>query len=211
MENTKLQNKFVDACYYGDWHKVALYLKKGANPNEPDSRSYYPLHMACQEGHFRVVSILVKNAADINAKDEDGKGETALFRAIGAGHLRIVKYLIKNGCNVNLRRGGRTGDTPLHIACGWGRFKEMVELIKAGANIQAQDADKHRPIYYAVAHGHPKIVAFLINCGALATNKADSIKILLGIAISNKDKKMLKLLKTRLGPSPQPQVIPKKD
>jgi ankyrin repeat protein len=194
MRNAQLQRNLVDACYFGDSRKAASYLQGGAKPNRADERGYYPLHMACQEGHFSIVNLLLKTGAKLNVKDDHGKGETALFRAVGEGHLRIVKCLIKNGCNVNLRRGGPQGDTPLHIACGWGRFNEAVELVNAGANVNALDDERQPPIYHAVANGHSEIAAFLIKVGALAINKASGKKALLDIATANKDKKMLRVL-----------------
>lgn len=194
MENIHLQKNFVDACYNGDSQKVISYLRKGARPNSPDERGYYPLHMACQEGHFNVVNVLFKNGAKLNLKDGVGKGETALFRAVGLGHLRIVNFLIKNGCSVTSGRGRPDGDTPLHTACAWGRFKIAVKLVNAGARVNALDDEKQTPIYYAVTYGHSEIAAFLIKSGALARSQAGCKKVLLRIATANKDKKTLSVL-----------------
>lgn len=194
MRDIQLQINLVDACYGGDGREAGLCLKKGAKPNVADKRGYYPLHMACQEGHLNIVKLLVKNGVKLNVKDNGGKGEAALFRAVGAGHFRVVKYLIISGCDANLRRGDPAGDTPLHTACAWGRFKEAVELINAGARVNALDDEKQPPIYYAVANGHSEIVAFLIKNGALGPSKANLKKVLLNIATANKDKKTLSVL-----------------
>lgn len=199
MKKTQLQKRLVDACYYGDSQKVSLCLRDGARPNEPDERGYFPLHMACQEGHFNTVNLLVKNGAKVNMKDGGGKGETPLFRAVGLGHLRIVRFLIKNGCNVNLKRGQPPDDTPLHTACAWGRFREAVELLKAGAHVNALDDEEKPPIYYAVTYGHSEIVAFLIKSGALAASKAGCKETLLSIATVNNDRKTLRALSETLG------------
>jgi len=188
MKNTYSERSFIDACYYGEWKKVAMHIRHGAKPNQPDDRGYYPIHMACQEGHLKVVKILLKGGTDLGVKDD---GEPVLLRAVGSGHLGVVKYLIKNGCDVNDRRING-GDTPLHIACGWGRFKEVVVLVAGGANINALDDEKRSPVYYAVVKGHIDIVNFFIRNGYL--KNARDKKTLLRIAIKNHDAKMIELL-----------------
>lgn len=130
------------------------------------------MHMACQEGHLRIVTLLVKHHADLDLKDSNGKGEPPLFRAVGLGHLRIVKFLISNGCSVNLRRGGPKGDTALHLACAYGRFRETVELVRAGARIAAVDEDGNPPSHYAIAGAHYKIADFLTKNRAMARNSS---------------------------------------
>ena len=160
MARSQLQNDLVDACYYGNHRRAEKCLQDGANPNKPDDRGYYPLHMACQEGHLRIVALLARHHADLDLKDAKGKGEPPLFRAVG-GHLRTVRFLINGGCNVNLRRGGPKGDTALHIACAYGKFRITVELVRAGARIGALDEEGKTPSHYAIAGRFHKIADFL--------------------------------------------------
>lgn len=192
MKKSYSERSFVDACYYGEWKKVAMHIRGGVEPNKPDDRGYYPLHMACQEGHLNVVKVLVKGGADLKVKDDNGHGEPALLSAVGEGHLGVVRYLIKNGCDVNDRRY-YGGDTPLHIACAWGRFKEVVLLVTGGADINALDDNRHSPIYYAVTKGYIKIVEYLSSHGYLM--KGREKKTLLRIAAKNDDVKMVEVLK----------------
>jgi ankyrin repeat protein len=199
VKNIELQHNFVDACYYGDLRKAGSLLRGGARPNEPDDRSYYPLHMACQEGHFGIVRLLHRNGANLNLREGEADGNTALFSAVCGGHTRIVKYLITNGCHINTRRGGSPGHTPLHLASAWGQSEQVMLLVNAGAEINALDNEKWPPIYHAVFNGHSKTVALLAKMKALAESKASFKKLLTDIAIANKDEKTLRVLKRYIG------------
>ena len=51
---------------------------------------------ASYDGHLEIVKLLLKNKADVHAKD-DG----ALRFAAKSGHLEIVKLLLENGADVH--------------------------------------------------------------------------------------------------------------
>ena len=61
--------------------------------------NWIALHYAAQDGHVDVAKVLIRNGADVNAKDSDG--ETALHMAAEDGHVDVVKVLIQNGADVN--------------------------------------------------------------------------------------------------------------
>lgn len=58
------------------------------------------LSEASHEGNIDIVSLLLKNGADVNALNEGGS--TPLMLASMQGHVEIVKLLVKNGADVNL-------------------------------------------------------------------------------------------------------------
>ena len=53
------------------------------------------------EGHKEVLKFLLKNDADINAKDNFGR--TALFHATKCGNKDIVEILIQSGADINTK------------------------------------------------------------------------------------------------------------
>ena len=81
-----------------------------------------PLHIASQEGHSKVVDVLVKNGADINKPTNVGRGyidsfcmfitnssykqngATPLYRASQEGHSDTVATLIRKGAKINQPR-----------------------------------------------------------------------------------------------------------
>ncbi|KAG8560246.1 hypothetical protein GDO81_014854 [Engystomops pustulosus] len=68
--------------------------------------------MAATEGHTHIVDLLIKNGANINAKDM--LEMTALHWATEHNHQDVVDLLIKNGADVNIQ--SKFGKTPFDIA-----------------------------------------------------------------------------------------------
>jgi ankyrin repeat protein len=111
-----------------------LLILNGANVNVPAShfretggakgiitRKKTPLMYAAIIGNSEIAKILIKNGADVNAKDF--RDNTALSYATGNINLEIVKILIENGADVNpigliTRDGGDSAieGTPLMLA-----------------------------------------------------------------------------------------------
>ena len=59
------------------------------------------LYDAASDGNVVEVVLLIKNGADVNAKDD--LGGSALIKAAENGHTEIAKLLINNGANVNAK------------------------------------------------------------------------------------------------------------
>jgi hypothetical protein len=62
---------------------------------------YTPLQTAARHGQDKVVAVLVKKGADVNAAD--GCGYTPLHLAAEGGHLDVVKRLVRAGAKVEAK------------------------------------------------------------------------------------------------------------
>jgi len=115
---------------------VEMLLKAGADPNYKDcymgdtNRFNTPLHIACYQGYFADVQLLVNQSnAELNLIDIDGY--TPLLRAVAKGNKEIVGLLLAKGANPNIakeRRGGVVspidGATPL----AWAEERAMDDI-----------------------------------------------------------------------------------
>ncbi|MCE5323881.1 ankyrin repeat domain-containing protein [bacterium] len=113
---------------------------------------------------------LIKNGADVNATDEDGR--TALHFAVFNNNYGIAKTLLENGAEVNVKEHSSEGGF-----CGWGWYplhlalrnenKDMIRLlVDHGADVNAVRSDGWPPLDTAAYHGQPDMIELLISKGA---------------------------------------------
>jgi hypothetical protein len=98
-----------------------------------------PLYNATQRGDGAIITLLVENCADINAKDHNGD---SVFRMeIQIGNESIIRLLIENGADIYAK--DRYGKSMLHIATQEeNEFESIVRLlIENGADVNATDDD----------------------------------------------------------------------
>jgi hypothetical protein len=120
-----LDDQLLRAAGQGNYFMVQALLNQGANvnakeanvgPNLGQTGGQTPLMLASENGHENIVSLLIKNGADLNARDLSGY--TALEVATWQDNISICKLLLNAGANVNItNRLGRTalwrGNAPL--------------------------------------------------------------------------------------------------
>lgn len=114
------------ASFFGHVELVALLIEKGANPAIAANNPYKvtPLHSACAISNYEIAELLIKNGADVNARQM--QGVTPLHSAAHNGQTKIVILLIDNGAAVNSKMDN--GQTPLFMAIEKDH-KETAELI----------------------------------------------------------------------------------
>lgn len=91
-------------------------IAQGANVNARD-HGQTPLMRAAQNGHIRVMEVLLEHGADVNAQDDDGR--TALMIAAGASDPVMVRLLLDRGAKLDIKdHDGFTAWTGSEIAGG---------------------------------------------------------------------------------------------
>ncbi|GFS99414.1 hypothetical protein NPIL_346171 [Nephila pilipes] len=148
------------------------------------------LHIAADNGCLEVVNLLLKNGADINAKND--KQATALHLASLNGHVDVVKTLIMIGAEINAR--SRDGGTPLHNAVEHGHEKIVEILLEHGAKINVVYDNNLAPINFAAKYGYFGIIKTLIKFKANINNSTKSGETPLLMAAKNGHLEIVKFL-----------------
>ena len=90
--------------------------------NYRDENGLSALHYSCDEGHLKIVKLLLDAKCDPNIKNNEK--ETPLHLASKRGYFDICKILIENGAILN--QYNSENNSPIHYAC----MNNHVELIK---------------------------------------------------------------------------------
>ncbi len=97
-------NALMSAVVNNDVNGVRFFAKAGrALLNQKNFGGATALHLACREGNFEILKILLESGADANAIDNEGW--TPLMRAALSGNNDSVWWLMKysaNAANINL-------------------------------------------------------------------------------------------------------------
>ena len=153
-----IKNNHIDVA------KIMLEQEANVDINETMG-GYTSLHIAAEIGYLELVNFLVKNEANVNARND--KEGIPLHTAALNGHLEVVQALILKGADVNSRT--IDGCTSLHYAIENGHGKIANILLKHGANVNAVDKTyKNTPLHYATIFGHEEIVEALLKSKANA-------------------------------------------
>ncbi|NXJ84813.1 ANK1 protein, partial [Trogon melanurus] len=169
-------------------HRVAkLLVEKGAKPNSRAlvseeeqaglgrgrgrmflqttvhlQNGFTPLHIACKKNHIRVMELLLKTGASIDAVTESGL--TPLHVAAFMGHLPIVKTLLQRGASPNV--SNVKVETPLHMAARAGHVDVAKYLLQNKAKANAKAKDDQTPLHCAARIGHTGMVRLLLENNA---------------------------------------------
>jgi ankyrin repeat protein len=116
---------------------------------------------AVKSGNRDMVHALVRQRADVNAKEQDGT--TALHWAVRADDQETADLLIKSGANVNA--ANQLGITPLVVAATNANAALVSDLLRAGADVTRAGADGETVLMTGARSGNPDVVRALAKAG----------------------------------------------
>jgi len=122
-----------------------------------------PLFLAAQQGHPKVIKVLIANKVHINACTQDTKA-TPFWMACQQGHVEVVKLLLVHKADINTPR--ISGSTPLFIACANHHTAVVEILLQNGCDVNRANKEDATPLYAACRYGHPEIVQLLLQHGS---------------------------------------------
>ncbi|XP_078594969.1 uncharacterized protein LOC144872550 [Branchiostoma floridae x Branchiostoma japonicum] len=157
---------FFRAVREGDVQTVRRDLKAGVDVNAyRDWRGEYQtsLHVASRYGQTEVAELLIKNGAELEARNSDD--QTSLHVASEYGQTEVAELLIKNGANLEVR--GWRDQTSLHVASQYGQTEVAELLIKNGADLETRgDWRRQTSLHVASVNGQTEVAELLIKNGA---------------------------------------------
>lgn len=131
------------------------------NPKQKTTSTKYktPLIIACENGDYLKVRLLIEAGADIHKGDGH---RTPLAVACQNGYLKIIKMLIKAGADVNPIN---VNISPVMVACNVGDLKCVQDWIKRGALLNLKKGNK-TPLIIACKKDNISVIEELIIHGA---------------------------------------------
>lgn len=177
----------------GDAQAVHDALDSRADVNWRDSEGKTPLHHAVENGNAIIIDALLRNGADMLARDIKERVPSALgfaaalgkedivktFIAAGAApreaedalnlaaenkHVGTVKILLGAGFDVDFLPTARR--TPLMLAASNGDIPMMETLLAAQADMHATDMRNFTALHWAALAGKADAAKFLVERGA---------------------------------------------
>ncbi|GAB4818106.1 hypothetical protein N2152v2_005152 [Parachlorella kessleri] len=121
-----------------------------------------PLHIAAEQGHAAIVSMLCKAGAPLEEPNADGA--TPLHVAVTRSHAAVAQALLAAGASV--AAVDEEGRTPLHSAAALGDLRMVDTLLGAGASLNEPDSTGWTPLHSAAGQGHQGVVSALLAAGA---------------------------------------------
>ncbi|XP_073975399.1 transient receptor potential cation channel A1 isoform X5 [Rhodnius prolixus] len=166
----------------GGWRTVLTLIKLRANIRLKDSSDRNVLHLVVMNGgrldEFaeEVIKIILIQCLKAQSKqslqellnEKDNTGCSPLHYASREGHIRSLENLIKHGAVINLKNNNN--ESPLHFAARYGRYntvKQLLDSEKGSFIINETDGEGLTPLHIASQQGHIRVVALLLNRGAL--------------------------------------------
>jgi ankyrin repeat protein len=142
-------------------------FKKSIKESSSIYKGWPILSIACLLGENDIVRQLLKQGAEVNARDSDGF--SALHRASSKEQVKTVGLLLKSGALINIQNDKK--ETPLFLAAEAGSYKMVKLLLSKGADPTILSSKKKSALAVAISNQH-KDVALL-----LADKKLDKVSI----------------------------------
>ena len=138
------------AAYHGHEETVKLILR--FTDVKVDSLSRTALHQASEQGHIRIVELLV-DVQNCDPLCPDVNGATPLHLAAANGHASVVDYLLKK--RDYLEFSGTSSWTPIHLASENGHLQVVQTLSnQRNCDLEAASHGGITPLHLAASNGH---------------------------------------------------------
>lgn len=120
------------------------------------------LFLAVRDGRLEDTAALVREGANVNARDESLT--TPLMSAVSSGRVEVAEFLIRAGADVHA--ANREGVTSLMKAAFAGNARLVRALLDAKAQVNLKDIVGRTALHIAARQGHVEVMELLLAAGA---------------------------------------------
>ncbi|XP_070195077.1 transient receptor potential cation channel subfamily A member 1-like isoform X2 [Littorina saxatilis] len=141
LKNNEKQSPFHFAARYGRYNTCRRLLELSQGPNiinETDADGLTGLHIAAQNGHTKIITLLLQKGAVVQRDNDDN---TPLHHAAAQGWTQCMRTLMGIHSHLLDVRNVR-GETALHLAAQNGRVSTVALLLSMGASLEKDKAEK---------------------------------------------------------------------
>jgi ankyrin repeat protein len=154
---------------------LSLLASHNADLSKGNKEGAAPIHVACQDGRYACLEVLLENGVSANLRMADKGGDTPLIQATQNGHAKCMALLLNRNADPN--EANRYGVTAAHRACQDNYLKCLQLLSKRGADLDKKDDDGNSPLDLARLYKRPECVDFLLTFGASGRRVEDIISV----------------------------------
>ena len=146
-------------------------LEYHADPNAESKNGFTPLHLASQEGHTDMASLLLEHKANVNCRAKVASLFIWILRGntdngeIQAAHYLFILMVFSYGLTDKFLCP-QNGLTPMHLAAQEDKVPVAEVLVKYGSEIDPQTKAGYTPLHTACHFGQINMIRFLLEHGA---------------------------------------------
>ncbi|KAL5022245.1 hypothetical protein ScPMuIL_001400 [Solemya velum] len=140
-KNNDRQSPFYFAARYGRYNTCKRLLESPQGPNiinETDVDGLSALHIAAQNGHTKIITLLMEKGAYVTS---DNHNNTPLHLAAAQGYTKSAGLLLSVHSNL-LNAINKSRETPLHLAALNGQLSMVQLLMTSGATFSKNQDNK---------------------------------------------------------------------
>ena len=126
------QGKYKEVEKYVQTFKTSLPLRLACQRGES---GYTPIHEAVNNGHSKVLKLLVDHGGDPNCSANSGY--TPLHLAVSSGHVNCIRVLLASNADISITN--EHGETPIQMAESNSKHDKIIMKIfrSAGESISS--------------------------------------------------------------------------
>ncbi|XP_034827404.1 rabankyrin-5 [Maniola hyperantus] len=153
-------------CTWGLTEVIQTLLEHGANINSKDAEGKTPLHIAIENQHAAIISLLLSQPGiDLSARDN--KGVTPFAAALTARNNKAAQAILEKNPSA-AEQVDKKGRNFLHVAIQTCDMESVMFLlsVEVDVNSRVQDATLAPPLHLAAAVGNEVLLRSLVLAGA---------------------------------------------